>query len=62
MNTLLEPLSAAFDTAEEAASYDAWFRAKVQQAIDSKAPRIEHDDLVAEMDALIAEMEANLAA
>lgn len=55
MNIVLDP-------AQEAASDDAWFRAKVQQAIDSKAPRIEHDDLVAEMDALIADIEANLAA
>lgn len=62
MNTLLEPITAEFDTAEEAASYDAWFRAKVQQAIDSKEPCIEHDDLVAEMDALIADIEADLAA
>jgi hypothetical protein len=62
MNTVLEPISVDFDTAEAAASYDAWFRAKVQQAIDSKEPRIEHDDLVAEMDALIANIEANLAA
>ena len=62
MNTLLEPQSAALATAEEAASYDAWFRAKVQRAIDSKAPRIEHADLVAEMDALIADIEADLAA
>ena len=61
MNTPLAPLNPTFDTAEEAASY-AWFRAKVQQAIDSKAPRIAHDDLVAEMDALIADIEANLAA
>jgi hypothetical protein len=62
MNTLLEPLSAACGTTEEAASYDAWFRVKVQQAIDSKAPRIEHADLVAEMDALIADIAADLAA
>jgi hypothetical protein len=62
MNTVLDPIIGGFDTAQEAASYDAWFRAKVQQAIDSKAPRIEHDDLVAEMDALIADIEANLTA
>ena len=57
MDTLLEPINTEFATAEKATSYDAWFRAKVQQAIDSKEPCIEHDDLVAEMDALIAAIE-----
>jgi hypothetical protein len=61
MNTVLAPTIDQFNTAEQAASYDTWFRVKVQQAIDSKEPHLEHDDLVAEMDALIAEIEANLA-
>lgn len=62
MNTLLAPNIDEPATAEQTASYDAWFRAKVQQAMDSKEPRIAHDDLVAEMDTLIAEIEANQAA
>lgn len=57
MNKPIIPTSPA----AEAASYDAWFRAKVQQAIDSKEPSIEHDNLVAEMDALIAAIEADAA-
>ncbi len=57
MNKPIIPTSPA----AEVASYDAWFRAKVQQAIDSKEPRIEHDDLIAEMDALIAAIEADAA-
>jgi len=34
-------------------SYELWLRAEVQRAIDSKKPRIPHDQVMAEMDALI---------
>lgn len=41
-------------TEEQTASYDSWFRAKVHEAIDSSAPRIPYDQVMAKMDALIA--------
>lgn len=54
MNAKLSPIVSEFETEEQAASYDRWFRAKVQEAIDSPAPRIPHDQVMARMDALIA--------
>lgn len=41
------------DTEEQADSYDRWFRAKVQAALDDASPGIPHDDVMAEMQALI---------
>ena len=34
MATQLDPIISEFDTQEQADAYDAWFRAKVQEAID----------------------------
>ena len=53
MNTLLDPIVSEFETQEQADAYDVWFRAKVQEAIDSKRPRIPHDQVMAEMWAVI---------
>ena len=38
-----------FNFVVDPAAHDAWFRAKVQEAIDSKKPRIPHDQVMAEM-------------
>ena len=53
MSTVLDPLVSEFDTDEAAHDYDRWFRAKVQEAIDSKTPRLPHDEAVAMVRALI---------
>jgi hypothetical protein len=45
-----------FETQEQADSYDLWFRAKVQEAIDDPRPGIPHDEVMGKMDALIAEL------
>jgi hypothetical protein len=47
--TDLTPIEPEFATGEDAAAYDAWFRAKVERAMASKAPRIPHDQVTAEM-------------
>ena len=54
MNALLDPLISEFATEDEAARYDLWFRAKVQEAIDSEKPRIPHDEAVARVKAMLA--------
>jgi hypothetical protein len=36
-----------------AASYDAWFRAQVQEAIDDPSPSIPHDQVMAEVRAIL---------
>jgi len=53
----LDPLISEFATQADADSYDVWFRAKVQEALDSKKPRIPHDEVMAEMRAIIADAE-----
>lgn len=53
MSTTLDPRVSEFETQEQADSYDRWFRAKVQEAIDSQKPRIPHDQVMAEMWAVI---------
>lgn len=53
----LDPLISEFATQADADSYDAWFRTKVQEALDSKKPRIPHDKVMAEMRAIIADAE-----
>ena len=50
----LDPLISEFATDEEENSYDRWFRAKVQAAIDSKEPRIPHDQVMAQAEAVMA--------
>lgn len=35
------------------AAYDAWFRAKVQEALDDPRPPIPHDQVMAEVQAII---------
>ncbi len=63
MNTAtLDPIVSEFHTEQEAASYDRWFCAKVQEAIDSKDPRIPHDEVMAKMDALVAKLKQPKAA
>ena len=42
--------------AHQAAAYNQWLAAEVQDAIDDPRPNISHDDVMAEMDADIAEM------
>lgn len=55
MNTVLDPRVSEFETDEQAASYDRWFRAKVQEAIDSEAPCRPHDEAMARVDQLLEE-------
>ena len=53
MIATLSPIVSEFETQEAADAYDVWFRAKVQKSLDSKKPRIPHDQVKAEMQALL---------
>jgi len=55
-NTPLDPLISEFETQEQADSYDRWFRAKVQEALDDPRPAIPHDEAMAQVDQMLAEM------
>ena len=42
----LDPIVSEFETQEHSNAYDIWFKTKVQEAMDSKKPRIPHDEVV----------------
>ncbi len=44
MSILLSPFYSEFESEEEAESYDRWFRAKVQAALDDPRPGIPHEE------------------
>lgn len=60
MGALLSPIVSEFETEEQAASYESWFRAKVQKALNDPRPGVAHDQVMAEMDAIILEAEARM--
>ncbi|OCJ36809.1 stability determinant [Serratia sp. 14-2641] len=60
MSALLSPIVSEFETQEQADSYDRWFRAKVQEALDDPRPGIPHDEVMAEMEVIIAEAESRM--
>nr|WP_111742112.1 antitoxin [Leminorella richardii] len=43
------PTESEFETQEQANSYDRWFRAKVEAAMNSAKPRIPHEQVIAEI-------------
>lgn len=49
------PIVSEFETEEQAASYDRWFRAKVQASIDDPHPSIPRDEAMAEVDRMLEE-------
>ncbi len=53
MKAVLSPMVSEFETQEAADSYDAWFRAKVQESRDDPRPSIPHDVVMAKMRALL---------
>jgi len=58
MSVQLSPIVSEFETEEQAASYDRWFRRKVQESLDDPRPGIPHDQVMAEMETIIAQAEA----
>jgi hypothetical protein len=55
MSTALSPIVSEFDTVEQEASYDQWFRAKIEEALRSEKPRLSHDAAMAKVQALLDE-------
>lgn len=54
----LDPRVSEFETEEQAASYDRWFRAKVEAALKNDHPRIPHDAVMAQVRATIERVAA----
>lgn len=44
MSAELSLIVSDFETEEEAAEYDLWYRAKVQAALDDPRPPVPHDE------------------
>jgi hypothetical protein len=55
MTTVLSPIVSEFETEEQEASYDQWFRAKVEEAMTSDKPRLPHDAAMAKVQSLLDE-------
>ncbi len=53
MSAVLSPIISEFETLEQEASYDQWFRAKVEQALCSEKPRLPHDAAMAKVQAML---------
>lgn len=49
----LTPIESEFATSEDAAAYDAWFRAKVTRAMASTRPTVPQDQVMAAAQAAI---------
>lgn len=49
MSAHLSPIVSEFESEEQAASYDRWFRAKVQEAMDSTKPKLGHDEAMSKV-------------
>lgn len=49
----LDPIVSEFETEEEAAAYDIWFRAQVEAGLASTKPRISHAEVRARTRAIL---------
>lgn len=55
MDPLFSTTVPEFESEEQAASYDRWFRAEVQMSLDDPRPSIPHEQVMAEIEALMEE-------
>lgn len=53
MSATLSPIASEFETEEQASSYDRWFHAKVQEALDDPRPSLPHDEAMARVELLL---------
>ena len=54
----LDPIVSEFATEEEAAAYDLWFRAQVEEGMRSKGPWSPHEEVMREALRIIANAKA----
>ena len=57
----LDPIVSEFETEEDAAAYDLWFRAQVEAALASDGPLIPHEQVMAETRAILEKHRLRLA-
>ncbi|MDS1140015.1 stability determinant [Pusillimonas sp. SM2304] len=59
MSIALSPIVSEFETEEQAASHDHWFRTKVQASRDDPRPSVPHDQAMARIRKKLAGKLAN---
>jgi hypothetical protein len=59
MSAELSLIVSDFETEEEAASYDRWYRAKVQAALDDPRPPVPHDEAMVLLGQMLEERRKN---
>jgi hypothetical protein len=59
MSAELSLIVSDFETEEEAAEYDLWYRAKVQAALDDPRPPIPHDEAMVLLGQMLEERRKN---
>jgi len=59
MSAELSLIISDFETEEEAAEYDLWYRAKVQAALDDPRPPIPHDEAMVLLGQMLEERRNN---
>lgn len=55
MSLMHSPIVSEFETAEQEASYNQWFRVRVEEALHSDKPRLPHDIAMAKVQAMLEE-------
>ena len=55
MNAVLSPIVSEFETEEQETSCNQWFKAKVEEALQSEKPRLPHDAAMAKVRATLEE-------
>lgn len=53
MTAKRDPIVSEFDSPEEEAAYDAWFRKKVAESLADPRPSIPHDEVMAEIEKIL---------
>lgn len=54
MSKEFSPIVSEFESAEQEASYNEWFKSEVEASLADDSPTTPHDQVMAEMDAIIA--------
>ena len=55
MSAVRSPIVSEFETEEQDASYNQWFRAKVKEALQSEKPRLSHDAAMVRVQTMLDE-------
>ena len=55
MTLMHSPIVSEFETSDQEASYNQWFRTRVEEALHSDKPRLPHDVAMAKVQAMLEE-------